>query len=315
MLVVAFVGGLGLLALPALARRGGRGLPPAEWARLCLAAVTVGAAVVELSVVLYAAPTLAHASRVPSLAALCERMFAPLAPGGPTAGWTAAAVAVMLLILGVVGLRRARRAVIHARIEPGLGRHGHYGRHRLVVLPTPQLVAVSVPGQPAGGTGQIVVSDGLLDALDAAELEAVLRHEAAHLRHNHHRFLLAAAFVDHAFAWFPAAGRSADTLRLALERWADEEAAVTCGDRVAVRDALVAVATRLVVAPSVAAFSAVETIGERLDALERDAPEPAFLPRILLYCPGTALSAVMFVALSSWADAAGSVLAMAGQCA
>lgn len=314
MLFVLGASGLGLLALPWLGRPVGRCLHPAEWARLCMVAVTGGALVLEGAALLYAAPTLATSFGVPGLAALCERMLGHLAMGGPVAGWAATGVAVVLPTLAVLGWSRARSATRRARIEPWLGCHHDHDGHRLVVLPTPRLLAVSVPAGGWRGAGQIVVSEGLVDSLTPCELDAVLCHEAAHLRHAHHRYLAAAAAVDQAFVWFPLARRSTATVRVALERWADEEAAAS-GDRAVVRDALLTVTRTLVAGPAVAAFSAAETIGERLAALDATTPRLRFAPHVLLYFPGAALGAAGLVAWSSWASEASAVVAMAGQCA
>lgn len=273
-----------------------------------------GAAVVEVAALLYAAPTLATSSGITALAQLCERMLGPLAPGGRFAGWTAAAVALTLPVLGAVGWVRARRTARQVRVERGVGRCDTFGAHELVVLPTSGLLAVSVP--PAGARrrrGQIVVTDGLVDALAPEELDAVLR-QAAHLEHGDHGRLVLAAVVERAFAWFPPARRSTATLRIALERWADEEAAAATGDRGVVREALVTVTASLAAVPSIGAFPAVETIGERLAALDGAPPRPALMPHLLLYCPGTALGGAAALALVSWVSGAGSVVALAGRC-
>jgi Zn-dependent protease with chaperone function len=314
-LFVLFATGLALLALPAVARRGGRRLlHPDEWGRLCATAIAGGGLVVEVAAVLYAAPTLATSSGIPMLAQLCQRMLAPLAPGGPVAGWTAAAVAATLPALGGIGWARARRAARQAWVERGLGHQTLQPGYELVVLPTPYLVAVSVPALGRAPAGQVVISEGLVDALGSDELDAVLRHEAAHLRHRHDRYLAAAAMIDHAFAWFLPARWSTASLRVALERWADEDAAAAIGDRGLLRQALVSVTVSLVAEPAVAAFSAAETIGERLDALDGDTVGPRFGARLLLYCPGVVLGAVAVAAFSFWATGAGAVLDMAGRC-
>lgn len=314
-MIVLLASGLGLLFLPGLTRRSGRALRPDEWSRLCLLAIAAGGLVVEVAVILYAAPTVATALHVPMVAELCRRMLGDLTPGGATAGWTAAAAAVMVPAMGAWGQVHSRQSTRALRVERCLGRHTRSGAHELVVLPTPQLVAVAVPGADRRAEhGQIVVSDGLVDVLEPAELDAVVRHEAAHLRHGHHRYLAAAVIVDHAFAWLPGARRSTATLRVALERWADEEAATDNADREVLRGALLAVTASLVAAPGVAAFSAADTIVERLDALDAEAPEPRRVTHALLYCPGAVLGTVAVGAMVSWAAGAGTVLAMAGQC-
>lgn len=309
--LVLALAGVAVLCLPGLVRRLGRRLAPAEWARLCAAALAGGAAMVETALVLSAAPTVLRAAGVPAVASTCERMLGRLAPGGPAAGWVAAVAAILLPALGVVGVRRAMSAWRVVRAEPWLGTHSRHGHHELVVLPTPHPLAATVPGAP----GQILVSDGLVEALGDAELAAVLRHESAHLDHHHHRFLLLAAALDHAVGILPPVRRSTAALRLALERWADEAAA---GDdletRTTVRRALVAMSEALL-APAMAAFSSADTVAERLEALGDDPPRPAFSSHVLLYAPGTALGASAVAALATWASNAQFVLAMAGRCA
>lgn len=314
MLVALAASGVGLLALPGLLRPVGRRLRPAEWARLSLVCIGAGAAVVELAAVLYGLPAVATASGVPSLEVLCHRALGPLAPGGAVAGWAAIAVAVAVPAAGALGWSRARRTVRSARIERGLGHHEPYGGHELVVLPSERPLAVSVPVPPRQpGRHQIVVSDGLVELLTPEQLDAVLRHEAAHLRHGHRRHLAVAAAVDRAFAWFPPAAASTATLRIALERTADEHAAAT-GDRGTVRAALLAVTARMLAGPALAAFSAAETIGERLDALDDGAPHPPAGPHLLLYVPGAVLGAVAVAIALCLGTNAGGLLALAGHC-
>ena len=145
-------------------------------------------------------------------------------------------------------------------------------------------------------------------------LDAVLRHEAVHLTCGHHRYLLWAGALEHAFAIVPFARRSTKALRAALERWADEWAAgAATSSRATVRSALVEV-TRVQVDPAVAAFSAAETLMERLDALGSDPPQPSLLRRAALYLPCLAAGTAVVVALGLWAGQARWVLAMAAHC-
>src|SRR5581483_4745475 len=241
--LVLLLAGVTLLALPGAARRLGQRLQPAEWARLSLISLVVGAVAAEAALVLMAAPTALRAAGVHMLAAACERVLRPLTPGGPGTAWASTAAAILVPALAAVGAVRARRTQRHSHIEPWLGRHASRGDHDLVVLPTATPLAVAV----GGAHPQIVISEGLEEALSPGELEAVLRHEAAHLTHSHHRYLLCAGAVDQAFGWIPFARRSTKVLRVALERWADEAAAGTApGPRAEVRSALLEVTRALV---------------------------------------------------------------------
>lgn len=308
--LVLLLGGLLLLAFPGAARHLGCTLDPAEWSRLCARTLIGGAVVVEASLVVFALPTGLRAIGVSSLAAACERMLAPLAPGGPLAGWSAAAVAVALPVLTGLGVLRARRHQRRFHVEPWLGDHEPFAGHDCVVLPTGELFAVSVDGFPS----QIVVSQGLVDALSAEELSAVLRHEAAHLEQRHGRFLLLATALEYSLALVPFVGRSARALRVGLERWADEAAAEERGSsRAVVREALLGV-TWARVNPAVGAFGAADCVAERLDALEGEPAHPSPLRRAAVYLPAVALFVGVVVALGVWASDARAVLAMAGTC-
>ncbi|MGD9793907.1 MAG: M56 family metallopeptidase [Acidimicrobiia bacterium] len=85
-----------------------------------------------------------------------------------------------------------------------------------------------------GKHGGIVVTTAMLAALRPDERRALLAHEHAHVEHRHDRFLvvadLATGFLPLAFA--------VRALRHCLERWADEEAARTVGDRTVVARAV-----------------------------------------------------------------------------
>lgn len=309
-LVVALTG-LVLVALPGLLRRWGRSLAPSEWARLSATGVLAGAVLLEIGAALVAAPTVLRALGAPAVATACERTLGPLLPGGAIIGWVAAAVAVTLPALAWVGVSRARATQQTVRIEPALGEHLARGRHELVVLPTDHLVAVSVDGDPP----QIVVSSGLIDALPSEQLDAVLRHEAAHLDHGHQRYLVLATAIEHALAFFPLARRSTATLRVSLERWADEVASGAVGcSRGTVRSALLGVTAALVGPSAVAAFSPVESVGERVDALSEPAGRASRTRRTALYLPGAAVALIAAFSVGFWISDVQTVLAMTGRC-
>ncbi|MFF1480882.1 M56 family metallopeptidase [Streptomyces sp. NPDC058301] len=102
---------------------------------------------------------------------------------------------------------------------------------RLAVLPDDaRAYAYALPGGrgAAGARGRIVVSRAMLASLDARERQALIAHEEAHLTARHHRFLLVAGLAARANPFLRPL-RTAVTYT--AERWADEDAARTVGDR------------------------------------------------------------------------------------
>ncbi|MER5353351.1 M48 family metalloprotease [Kitasatospora sp. NPDC002551] len=103
----------------------------------------------------------------------------------------------------------------------------------LAVLPDEHADAFALPGRPRrpgrpAEPGRIVVTTGMLRALDARERAALLAHERTHLTARHHLFLALAA---HAAVVHPALRALRAPLGYHLERWADEAAAARVGDR------------------------------------------------------------------------------------
>ena len=84
--------------------------------------------------------------------------------------------------------------------------------------------AVTLPGR----AGQIIVSTALLDGLDDSERRVVIAHERAHARYRHDRYVFVAAVCA---AALPPLRTLSNRVTYSIERWADEAAAVVCGDR------------------------------------------------------------------------------------
>ncbi|MEU4351267.1 M56 family metallopeptidase [Streptomyces sp. NPDC023838] len=205
------------LAVPA-ARRLADALPPRPAARL-LTAVSVGLAVCSAAALgLLAA---AGALRLPFVAAL-GHLVTPLDEVPDAVALPAACVAAVLLALcGLALIRTARRQIgevraARRRLAPSTG--------ELAVVRDPCPYAYALPGRP----GRIVVTTGMLRALDPAEREALFAHERAHLRGRHHLFLAAAEL---AAQLHPSLRSLRAPLEYALERCADEAAAGAVGDR------------------------------------------------------------------------------------
>jgi len=307
MAALLVLAGFGLLFLPACTHRLGRRLPPARWARFCRNTLVAGAAVIEAGVVLYAVPAVLDVFGVDVVSGPCRRILGPLVPGGATAGWAGTAASLALPSLLAIGVRGSRRARLTARIEPGLGEHRRSGPYEVVILPCDEPVALSV----AGRLGQIVLSRGLQAALGPAELDAVVRHEAAHLTNNHQRFLTVSGALQQAFGFLPPVRRSLAVLRTALERWADESSTGADAERRAsLRAALLTVA----MAPGpVPALSKADTVLERVAALDQPPAPLSRSGQASLYASGLGLAVVAASAAVLWSCQAG-VLRRFGLC-
>ncbi|WP_431676757.1 M56 family metallopeptidase [Kitasatospora sp. KL5] len=211
--------GLPWLAAPAARALAARLTP--RWAALAVAgcaAVLAAGAVTGLAVLVFAGllhlPWLAAAGRLP---------LAWLAATSPAAVPVAVAAGAALAAVTVSGGRAlaAQRTQLTAarRTVAGLPVDGD-----TVVVHDPTPEAFALPGRP----GRVVVTSGMLDALGPQEQRALIAHERAHLAGRHH---VLSRTVHVAAAAHPALRRLRAPLDLHLERWADEDAARTVGDR------------------------------------------------------------------------------------
>ncbi|CAH0132867.1 hypothetical protein SRABI83_00284 [Arthrobacter sp. Bi83] len=77
---------------------------------------------------------------------------------------------------------------------------------------------------PGGARSVTVLSDGLLAALEPAELRAVLIHENAHLNQRHHLLLWAFAAWRQALPWLPTTRLAQEAVNSLIEMLADDVA-------------------------------------------------------------------------------------------
>jgi hypothetical protein len=148
----------------------------------------------------------------------------------PVDVWTATAAGVVLCLCLVMFARSVARETVAWRHVRRLSR-AFATDETLVFVDDDRPHAYAVGGRKP----RIVISRGLLRSLAPGERRAVLSHETAHLRHHHHLHLLAlrlSAAANPLLRPFVPAGV------LAVERWADEETAITIGDRTLVARAL-----------------------------------------------------------------------------
>lgn len=166
--------------------------------------ITAAVAASAASVVVFALAGgfLARLGGVNAIVASCP--FIPLHHQvGPVAG--VAAVAALVVMVWRVG-----KIVVARRLATSA-----VGDRRIVILDVPEPVAYAVPSR----SGCVVVSAGLMATLTADERRVVFAHERAHLRDNHHRYMVVAALAQ---ALLPALGPLVAQVRHAAERSADE---------------------------------------------------------------------------------------------
>ena len=95
---------------------------------------------------------------------------------------------------------------------------------RTMVLNLDSPVAYCLPG---GARSVTVLSDGLMAALEPAELRAVLIHENAHLNQRHHLLLWAFAAWRQALPWLPTTRLAQEAVSSLIEMLADDVALKT----------------------------------------------------------------------------------------
>ncbi|KUJ66018.1 hypothetical protein ACZ90_40820 [Streptomyces albus subsp. albus] len=147
----------------------------------------------------------------------------PLVGDGLASSPAVAGLALLLLGTGATTAARRLRRQARELAEARRYTNTHTGGD-LSVMADSRPDAFALPGRP----GRIVVTAGMLRALEPAEREVLFAHERAHLAGRHHLFL---RVTDIAAAWHPMLRLLRAPLVFALERWADESAARAVGDR------------------------------------------------------------------------------------
>lgn len=176
---------------------------------------------------------------------------------------TVATLAVLVLLVGCV--RLLYTWWVNLRLYRQLRAPVAASRGPVLVLPDPVPRAFAVPG----GGGHVVVSQGMLAALTAAERRVLFAHERAHLRAGHHwhtAVVAAAAALNPLLIPLRAASTHV------CERCADEAAAAEVGDRALAasslaRAALAAEASSRCATPGLAYHES--GVGARVAALQR----------------------------------------------
>jgi Zn-dependent protease with chaperone function len=164
-----------------------------------------------------------------SLADAARQLLPAFASGPIPAGFGVVQLAALTLAVGLavhlalnlvttaVRAERARRR-LHNMVDLLADPAADGSGTRVLSHPIP--LAYCVPGLRT----VTVVTEGLVDLLDADELRAVLAHERAHLDQFHHLVLLAFRAWHEALPWFPIANRAERAVSLLTEMLADDGA-------------------------------------------------------------------------------------------
>lgn len=188
-----------------------RRLPPKRAAQILAVTLLVVLGAAVPTVLILSLGYLTHVPLLGSGLAWCAEAFGVHEQVSPWIGLPATAAALMGTVGAAKVLGSQRRLAQH-----------HTGPVEVVTHDRP--FAFTFPGR----AGHVVVSSGLIEYLDNDELSVVLAHEQAHGRHRHDRYLVIAKLGA---AVVPMLRPLSSRLEFSLERWADESAALACGNR------------------------------------------------------------------------------------
>jgi hypothetical protein len=307
MILALFLVGLLLLGFPSLAASRSHRFPAHEWAIVAFLSVVVGSVAVMAALVLTAGP-LMQSTLMPSEALdYCRDALAPFGGGSVFLSLVAATAGVVITIRATTAVMRSRRATRRARIEPWLGDHSERQGFELVLVPTEALLAYGL----AGRFPQVVLSQGLLGTLSAEEIDAVIAHEAAHLRLRHPKMLTVLSVIEAGFGGVPPVRRSVNQVRSALEYWAD--AAAEAEYTVTIHTLCAALVGVTAPAPAANSTMPVEARARMHRLRRRPVPRPAPV-RALLYAPVAVLALVVALSAAGWLTDAHHALALGGPC-
>lgn len=269
------------LARPLAARLAPR---PATWLLTVSALVLAGSSALVLGMLAAQAVV-----RIPAVAMFGHWSVAALGRPAPGGGWLAGAAGALFLAAVVAMTVFLVRRVRALRAAFGEARGLPPGVRGTVVVEDPGVDAYALPGRP----GRIVVTTGMLAALDQRGRAALIAHERAHLLGRHYLFTSAARL---AAAANPLLRPVARTVEFTVERWADERAAQGLADRDQVARAIARAALAARSGPrradaAVQVHMATGQVPRRVEALLRP-PPPLGLPVLAALAALTALAGV-----------------------
>ncbi|MFJ1557427.1 M56 family metallopeptidase [Streptomyces mirabilis] len=207
-----------------------------------------------------------------------------------------AAIPALVLVLAVCARTLWRHCRVAQRARRALAA---LPSRSVVVLPEEKPYAYALPG---GRRDRVVVTTALLRGLTSRERRALFAHERAHLTAAHHRHLLAVRLAARAN---PFLRPLRTTVVYTTERWADEDAARSVGNRTVVARAIGKAALLSGGGPvpafatftGFAGFASAGPVPRRVAALLRPAPAARSWPSVFTS-----------VGLAAWGAAVGTLV-------
>ncbi|MFF8929493.1 M48 family metalloprotease [Streptomyces longwoodensis] len=283
---------LSLLLATVAAPQAGRRIAPALAARVLATAAVVTAAATTWALVLLALTLINEAPPVVAEAREDGRHVPEPVPELIGVAALAALAVITYRVYRAIRAEAATRRALRRLCQ------GHPPDAELIVVssPVPQAFAVPATRQEPG---RIVVTAAMLAALEPGERRILLAHERAHLGHRHALYCTAVALAR---AANPLLTPVSTTVAFLVERWADESAAGSIGDRTGTaraiaRAALIAHQPR----PARALGFTDHAVTRRVAALQT-APPPSLWPL------ATAVLALGVLPAVGAADATGDLL-------
>lgn len=271
--------------------------------RVARASVGLGLTFVFAGAVATTAPLALRYVGLGFFASLCERVFGHVLYGGDLVSMASAAVLVVILTYLAIGYRAASKVERLLQPDVSMARPASVDDVDVALLDLDRMLAYTTADPPI-----IVISRGLYERLDPAELSAVVHHEAAHVNGRHLRDLRAIAGLRKGLRWLPGIELALAAWAHALERAADERAVQVCGSE-AVERALWKVADW---SPR-PAFAARPPTSKRLEALRAtDQGSRSSLAMSTLLFGGPAAAGVS--AMVAWLAHAHELSTLAGIC-
>lgn len=296
MILVFIIAGSVILMAGGFSVRLGSRVHPSHRVTLTLGVLITGLFLAEAGLLLWSSPVILDMLGFTELAVVCRRMLGGEVPGGVAGGVAAGLAALWLGGAACKGGWDVMRAQRRLRVESVLPPCETREEFDLFVLPSSRRMAYTVGGRRP----QVVLTSAVVEDFSPELVGVITAHEGVHARHHHHRALAMAAAIGAAVGWFQLVARAVDTVRLSLERWADEDASLMVPHgREDVKQALLAVCMSRGM-PGVAGFGTPEMVSARIAALDEPAPARFSAPLASAYVAFGA-GAVIVAASVGWA--------------